>query len=732
MDDNLARLNAFIRETIGSSTFDDILAAACGAAREIADADRVAIYLQPFDTDDVELRLIYGINLLPAFVATFAVWPRKESCYLDGSAIIAYANTIDLDDAQRAMSAAGEYVTSVEIPLKLDHFMHGMLLISHTTERVFSGSEIQTLEILAFQVALAAKNAALSRRLEIAASQARVARPFAEEPDALMRRLQRLVFIDDIATQLSGALNIDDLINKVLEATINVTDADMVALALLNEGGEFQIYGRETVDGQWQSARMARSRYLGVMGEVAATGRSRIIDDNSVVAEYVTTSGNGKYSSSLAVPLKQDGRVIGVLDVESCQSAYFTQDHLEFVQSLVGHATVSIQNARLLRERQEQYNKILESNNRISIILDSSSDGIILLDQTGLLVQFNRSAEDMLGINLDDYIHENLATMLLDRVKTHEDSPETRDGLQKMARILRLEPERITRHEYELKRRGQSIFIEEVGSPVLDAQHKVVGRLLVLRDMTEHKLLSDYRDEITNMAVHDLRGPLGSIISSLTLAQEIIYDPMDMPLDLTLVPSLQVSVDSANHLLGLVDSLLDIAKMETRQLPIKRTPWDIKELIDSGLSALSRLYQEAGLLVDKRVSDDLPLVSVDEDKIRRVIINLLDNALRYSPENGVVRVGAALVDNGKRVQVRVADSGKGIPPEERDRIFEKFRQIKENAPERGRKGSGLGLTFCKLAIEAHGCQIWVEENGPLSGASFVFTLPVSFENRNNT
>lgn len=732
MNDKLARIMAFIHEMVASTTFDDVLVGACEAARDIADADRVAIYLQPFDNGEVELRLIYGINLLPAFVATYPVWPRKEAYYPSADAVMVYADAPDSDDTQRAMAVVGEYATAIEIPLKLDHFMHGILHISHASRRIYSKFELQNLEILAFQVALAAKNAALSRRLDLAASQARFSRPFVEEPDALMRRLQQLVFIDDIATQLSSAHNIDDLISKILDSTISVTQADMVALALLNEEGEFQIYGREAIDGEWKSARIARSRYLGVMGEVAATGRSRIIDDNSTAAEYVSTSGNGNYRSSLAVPLKQDGRVIGVLDAESCQLAYFTQDHQEFVQSLVGHAAVSIQNARLLRERQEQYNKLLESNSRISVILDSSSDGIILLDQNGLLVQFNRSAEEMLGINLEDYIGENLATMLLDRVKTQEDSPETRDGLQKMARILRLEPERITRHEYELKRRGQSIHIEEVGSPVLDGQHKVVGRLLVLRDMTEHKLLDSYRDEITNMAVHDLRGPLGSIISSLALALEIVEDPQDMPLELTLVPSMEVSLDSANHLLGLVDSLLDIAKMETRQLPIKRTPWAISELIDGGLKALSRSYQEAGLTVIRKIPANMPLVNVDEDKIRRVIINLLDNALRYSPEGGVVMVETALVENGRQVQVRVADSGKGIPPEERDRVFEKFRQVKDNAPERGRKGSGLGLTFCKLAIEAHGCQIWVEETGPLSGASFVFTLPVSFENRNNT
>jgi signal transduction histidine kinase len=123
---------------------------------------------------------------------------------------------------------------------------------------------------------------------------------------------------------------------------------------------------------------------------------------------------------------------------------------------------------------------------------------------------------------------------------------------------------------------------------------------------------------------------------------------------------------------------------------------------------------------------DLPQAYADPDKIKRILINLLDNGLRYTPSDGEILILANQMD-AKRIIVRIADSGSGIPPEERERIFEKYRQIKGKSPAHGRKGTGLGLAFCKAAIEAHGEQIWVEPKGPLSGACFAFTLPILSE-----
>jgi signal transduction histidine kinase len=186
--------------------------------------------------------------------------------------------------------------------------------------------------------------------------------------------------------------------------------------------------------------------------------------------------------------------------------------------------------------------------------------------------------------------------------------------------------------------------------------------------------------------------------------------------------TLGVAAQSASGLLKLVDSLMDISKLETRQMPLTRAPVIIDELIASALASLSGTVDEANIEFEVDIESDLAPLNIDAVIIQRVIVNLLDNALRHTPAGGKILVSARR--NGYDVIIRVADSGPGIPQAERDRIFERFRQVKDNIPLRGPKGSGLGLTFCKLAVEAHGGHIWVEADSPLSGACFAVSLPV--------
>jgi signal transduction histidine kinase len=190
---------------------------------------------------------------------------------------------------------------------------------------------------------------------------------------------------------------------------------------------------------------------------------------------------------------------------------------------------------------------------------------------------------------------------------------------------------------------------------------------------------------------------------------------------------MDVSRDSGSRLMGLIESMLDIAKLERREMPLNRQPVAIKELIDGAHKALFATVQEAQVEVEFSVPDNLPDVHVDPELTRRVLINLLGNALRYTPSQGKILISANLTRQQDRVIVRVADSGRGIPPEERERIFEKYRQVQGSTPYRGGRGTGLGLTFCKLVVEQHGERIWVEPESPLSGACFAFTLPINAE-----
>jgi signal transduction histidine kinase len=182
---------------------------------------------------------------------------------------------------------------------------------------------------------------------------------------------------------------------------------------------------------------------------------------------------------------------------------------------------------------------------------------------------------------------------------------------------------------------------------------------------------------------------------------------------------LNIAIRSTERIQRLTDSLLDIRRLEAGQ-PIGNTqmikPCELaKEAVEIVLPIMENKNQEVSMVVP----EELPSVWVDADMIRRVITNLLENGVKYTPTGSKLYLGAR--QEGNMVLMWVQDTGPGIPPDERERIFDKFTRLHGRG---GPKGLGLGLAFCRLAVEAHGGQIWVED-GPESGACFKFTLPTS-------
>ena len=227
------------------------------------------------------------------------------------------------------------------------------------------------------------------------------------------------------------------------------------------------------------------------------------------------------------------------------------------------------------------------------------------------------------------------------------------------------------------------------------------------------------------MIVHDLRSPLGGILGSLQMIEETFEDKGPASIEQQAVA---ISIRSTQKLLNLVNSLLDISKLTAGQVIIEAMPDPLNDLIDSAIERISPLALEAGVIIRKQIPTDLPMVQIDEEKITRVLINLLDNAVKFSPGGSQVIVSAERWSNDSDgtpptlVRCTVQDSGPGIPIEFRETIFERFVQI-TSQPGR-RRGTGLGLSFCRLAIEAHGGKIWVED-GPNGGSAFSFTVPLA-------
>lgn len=235
----------------------------------------------------------------------------------------------------------------------------------------------------------------------------------------------------------------------------------------------------------------------------------------------------------------------------------------------------------------------------------------------------------------------------------------------------------------------------------------------VQEDLAKLRDLELLRDNLTNMIVHDMRSPLMGITGYLDILETRAGEKLN-PDDLTI---LRDARSSGMVLVGMVNSLLDISRLEQGKMPLNATKPDIDGLIQDALDSLGSLAKQVSIIYQKQSKP--VLVCCDAGLVTRVIANLLGNAIKFTQVGK--KVAVSVERNGDGVKVSVADTGHGIPREYHKKIFEKFGQV-DIQQQKKMYSTGLGLTFCKLAIEAHGGKIGVESEVD-KGSTFWFSLP---------
>jgi len=270
---------------------------------------------------------------------------------------------------------------------------------------------------------------------------------------------------------------------------------------------------------------------------------------------------------------------------------------------------------------------------------------------------------------------------------------------------------RSVKQNMELQR--QKILIESQKREAERSSAQLADTLAKLQHAEE------MRDSLTAMLVHDLRTPLTTLIGPLEMLRDGDLGQLDaMQLDIV-----SMSLGSGQRLLGLVNELLDISKMEAGEMRVRAESLNTREAIAKAIETVSLSHYGGGAPISVEIAPETPLLQADSELVTRILINLLGNAIKFTPTSGRISVGALPdPDDPKMARIFVRDSGEGIPPEDLDKVFDKFGQVETRRA--GRKmSSGLGLTFCRLAVEAHGGRIWV--NSKLGeGSTFSFTLPV--------
>ncbi len=255
--------------------------------------------------------------------------------------------------------------------------------------------------------------------------------------------------------------------------------------------------------------------------------------------------------------------------------------------------------------------------------------------------------------------------------------------------------------------------------PVRDPDSGQLGRGLLLRDVTHEKELDRLKSQLLSTVSHELRTPLASIkgFATTLLRQDVAWD------DGTRREFLAIIDQESDRLSELIGNLLDMARVEAGTLRVEPEPANLRPIVEEVVRTFSLMTSQHQFQIE--MPRRLPRIMADPRRVRQVLRNLLENAVKYSPAGGPIVVAVEVHPDA--VQVGVADRGIGIQPEHLGRVFDRFYQV-DNASTRNVGGSGLGLSICKAIVEAHRGRIWVESQVGI-GSSFHFTLPLAHPTR---
>jgi two-component system NtrC family sensor kinase len=500
---------------------------------------------------------------------------------------------------------------------------------------------------------------------------------------SLQQRLDGLEALQRIGRTVTALLDLDNVLTAVVDAAVELTGAEEGSLLLLDEAtGE--LYMRASRNFQDEFVRKFRLPIRDTLaGQVLRTGKPITLDAKT--PQKIKTSY--LVHTLIYVPLQVHGRVIGVLGVDNRQGGHaFMEDHLTLVSTLADYAAIAIENARL-------YSRTEVERKKLETILTQVEDGVVVVDHDGRLVMVNHTvrAAFELGDNhfigrpvRDVFQHPDLVDLLSDE--------------------KRAQP---TRSEITLE--DGRVFNAQL-TPIAD-----VGLAVTMQDITHLKELDRIKSDFVSTVSHDLRSPLTAILGYVELIDRA--GPVNEQ-QREFIRRVQFSV---NNITALINDLLDLGRIEAG-FDARKEIIPLAAIINYAVEGLRSRLVERKQELNLQVAGDLPAVLGNPVRLRQLVGNLLNNAIKYTPVDGKISLSANA--EAGQIILQVSDNGPGIPPADQPYIFDKFYRA-SNVPA-DVPGTGLGLAIVKSIVENHQGRIWVESTLG-QGSRFTVVFPVADE-----
>ena len=644
------------------------------------------------------------------------------------------------NDGQRTVLAA---------PLIRDGKAIGIIVLRRREPRLFPDRQVELVQVFADQAVIAIENVRL----------------FKETQEALERQTATGNVLDVISR---SAFDIAPVLQAIVDSAIDICHADHAGVYARE--GSSSTYVLNAVSGDWPSRPLGwradiddESTYPGISRAVKSRRTVHVPD---TLAEPAFREGLSAQTSRarLAVPILKDGEPLGVIRLGRREPTPFSQREIEVVESFATQAAIAMENVRLFKETQEALERQTATSELLAAMSESAFDlqpvFQMVLDKSLALCRAEWAWIQQFGA-------DGNSIRVAERVPAHyrrQQGPVSAPAMATVKSVLgRAYRERRTIHVADITADptvSESMGMLRIGArtglgvPLLRGE-QVLGVIILVRvevrpfEQREIELVESFARQasiaienvrlfkeiqqksaqlevanrhksefLANMS-HELRTPLNAIIGfSDVLLQRMFGELNEQQADY-----LDDIRTSGTHLLTLINDILDLSKIEAGRMELEAAPFSLVAALNNAVTLVRERAQSHAIKLELDIAPELDTVVADERKVKQVVVNLLANAVKFTPDGGRVTLRAAR-ENGE-VRLAIHDTGIGIAAEDQERIFEEFQQASHQG-ERSREGTGLGLSLSKRMVELHGGTITVE-SAPGKGSTFTVVLPQAKE-----
>jgi GAF domain-containing protein len=668
----------------------------------------------------------------------------------------------DLDPEARANLRARGSRSVVAVPMRRQDDVIGAISLTHGQVDGFSDAHVELLRTFADQAVIAVENVRLFKELEVRNRE-------------LTSALDTQTATSDILRVISQSqTNVQPVFDAIVASAVRLLGAYTGSLTRI-AGDQIELAAITSTDDAGNAAlRALFPRSLHSEGSHAQAIRDRAplniadVHTDPRMPEATRASARARgYRSLVVVPLLRHDEAVGAISLTRRAPGGFTDDEIALLQTFADQAVIAIENVRLFKELEARTGELTRSVEKLTALGEVSRAVSSTLDVETVLNTIVSRASQLAGAAGCSIYEYDEAAEQFELRATHNDDTEfvaalravpLRKGEGLMGRAAEMrEPiqipditqpgayqssvrDTLIRFGYRavlsvpLLREDQIIgslsfnrkapgefppevvdvlktFATQSALAIQNARlfHEIADKSLQLEAASRHK--SEF---LANMS-HELRTPLNAIIGF----SEVLAEKMFGDVNAKQAEYLQDILESGRHLLSLINDILDLSKIEAGHMELEPADFDLPGAIDNALTLVRERATRRGITLASTIDERLGMIRGDERKVKQVLLNLLSNALKFTPEGGRIDVGGRL--DGEVAEVSVADTGVGIAPADQEAVFEEFRQV--GAAERKAEGTGLGLALSRKFVELHGGKIWVQSE-PGRGSIFTFTLPV--------